>query len=75
MYGNVVPCPLECGNTDDLGIEDKQKHLLNCDVIKAKYDTEDVANGDVEYEDIFGNVNKQKEAVAFIFSPCFEAIL
>ena len=63
MYGNVVPCPLECWDTDDIAIEDTQKHLLNCDVIKAKYVTADVASGDVEYEDIFGNVKKQKEAV------------
>ena len=53
MYGNVVPCPLECKNKDDEKDDDTQKHMLECIKIRAEYLTDDIAMGDVKYDDLF----------------------
>ena len=62
MYGNVVPCPLKCKNKDDEE-EDTQKHMLECRKLRAELLTDDVAIGEVKYDDIFSNTSKQKQAV------------
>ena len=63
MYGNVVPCPLACRNKDEEEDDDTQKHMLECSKLRAEHLAEDAAIGDVNYDDIFSNTSKQKEAV------------
>ena len=63
MYGNVVPCPLACRNKDEEEDDDTQKHMLECSKLRAEHLAEDAAIGDVNYDDIFSNTSKQKEAL------------
>ena len=55
-YRNDMSCPL-CSH-----MRDDQRHILECDVLKNKLESREVANSKVVYEDIFGDHLKQKEA-------------
>ena len=74
MFANVVHCPLDCQEEGEAKEDDTQKHLLLCSKLKCEIKTHDVASGQVLYEDIFGEVNKQKEAVV-LFDRLIEARL
>ena len=52
---NDLNCPLCSSASDD------QPHLLKCKVLKNKMKSKEAAIGYVEYEDLFSNINKQKE--------------
>ena len=66
MYGNVVWCPLKCTGESDVKEEDTQQHLLNCETLGNLVHTDEVANGNVKYSDIFADIKKQKEAVVLL---------
>ena len=66
MYGNVVSCPLKCPQ------EDTQYHLLECQPLQKEIITNDLSQGKVLYEDIFGDTIKQKEAVV-LFTRLIDA--
>ena len=74
MFANVVHCPLDCQEEGEAKEDDTQKHLLLCSKLKCEIQTHDLASGQVLYEDIFGEVNKQKEAVV-LFDRLIEARL
>ena len=59
LYGENIYCPLKC--CPESPLEDSQKHLLICS--KLKIETTNVARTQIEYNDIFKDVNKQKEVV------------
>ena len=66
-YANVAPCPFKCWTEGEAVAEDTQQHLLVCSKLRTEFQSEELAKGQVVYEDIFGEVNKQKEAV--VLSP------
>ena len=43
--------------------QDDQQHILRCKVLNAQLDGEEVMSGQVNYDDIFGDVHKQKVVV------------
>ena len=61
MYLNNQNCPLECWPPGDTPARDTQEHLLVCSKLKLKHQT--VANEDINYEDIYKDVSKQKAVV------------
>ena len=66
MYGNVVWCPLKCTGESDVKEEDTQQHLLNCETLGNLVHTDEVANGNVKYSDIFSTSsppNRSKDRV------------
>ena len=66
MYGNVVWCPLKCWGESEVKEEDTQQHILICETLGTLIHTDEVANGNVKYSDIFAETNKQKEAVVLL---------
>ena len=46
---------------------DDQPHVLQCDALNSKLESNDVATGKISYEDIYDNHIKQKE-VTTLFS-------
>ena len=66
MYGNVVWCPLKCWGDSEVKKEDTQQHMLNCETLRKLVHTDEIANGNVKYSDIFDDTNKQKEAVVLL---------
>ena len=56
-HGDEVSCPL----CDDGSVDD-QPHILVCPKIVEKLSVTEIAKYKVKYEDIFGDVSKQKEA-------------
>ena len=74
MFANVIHCPLDCQEEGEEKKDDTQKHLLTCSKLKCEIKTHDVASGQVVYEDIFGGVKKQKEAIV-LFNRLIEARL
>ena len=52
-----LQCSLCCEEQDD------QQHILRCKVLNAQLDGEEVMSGQVNYDDIFGDVHKQKVVV------------
>ena len=66
-----MPCPLKCWTEGEAVAEDTQQHLLFCSKLSTEFQSEELAKGQVVYEDIFGEVNKQKEAVV-LFSKLME---
>ena len=42
---------------------DDQQHILRCKILQSKLESEDITNGQVEYEDIFRDHHKQKVIV------------
>ena len=61
LHGGKVDCPLKCWASDQLPVEDKQEHILSC--TKLKLESSNVACTEITYNDIFGEVQKQKEAI------------
>ena len=54
-------CSLQCWDQDEVPPEDSQQHLLCCP--KVKVDSSNITCNIITYEDIFGNVKRQKEAI------------
>ena len=65
LYNNVVPCPLDCWENEET-VEDTQPHLLECKKLRTLLATNEIANGDVNYDDIFKTAAKQKEAIVLM---------
>ena len=61
LYGGKVDCNLQCWDQDEIPPEDSQQHLLCCP--KVKVDSSNITCNIITYEDIFGNVKRQKEAI------------
>ena len=60
-YKNNLLCPLCIMSIDD------QPHILNCSVLKRKFRSNEAAKYSIKYEDIFGDIQKQKQ-VTHLFS-------
>ena len=60
-YPNNILCPLCQNETDD------QQHILDCSVLKRKFETRETVTNQCEYEDIFADHKKQKE-ITHLFS-------
>ena len=56
LHGDDLSCPL-C--TD--GSQDDQPHILTCNVLRRLLKSDNVANSEVKYDDIFGKIKQQKE--------------
>ena len=69
MYRNNLSCPLKCWSPNDTPIRDTQEHLLACS--KLNLDTQTVVQGNIKYENIYGNVDDQK-AIVNIFKELLE---
>ena len=69
LNGGQVECPLHCWGQDEQPLEDTQQHLLLCS--KLIIESNDIACGKVAYEDIFGSVIRQKEAIT-LFTQLLE---
>ena len=66
MYGYVVWCPLKCWEESEVKEENTQQHMLIFETLDTLIHTDEVANGNVKYSDIFADTNKQKEAVVLL---------
>ena len=55
-FQNNLLCPL-CENE-----RDDQPHVLECTELQSIFNTKELSNGKVKHDDIFGAVDKQKEA-------------
>ena len=55
-------CPLNCWTEGEQPNSDTQQHILQCSELKSKVETSDLARGQVEYNHLFSDVHKQKEA-------------
>ena len=64
-----LECPLKCWSQGEDPIKDTQQHLLTCS--KLEVQSNDISCGKVEYEDLFKDVKKQKEATV-LFSRLLE---
>ena len=60
-YQNNILCPLCQNETDD------QRHVMDCSVLKRKYESTETVKTQCEYEDIFADHKKQK-AITHLFS-------
>ena len=69
LYGGQVDCPLQCWDAGDQHPEDSQQHLLACKKIIIK--SSGVASGKVEYQDLFSDIRRQKEAIT-LFTELIE---
>ena len=67
----MVSCPLKCW-VEGEPTQDTQCHLLECKALMLAIPTNNIARSQVKYEDIFSDVDKQKEAVV-IFERLIEA--
>ena len=63
-------CPLNCWKEGEKPSRDTQQHILHCPQLKVE--TSDLARGQVEYNHIFSDVHKQKEATV-LFEKLLEA--
>ena len=63
-------CPLNCWKEGEQPSGDTQQHILHCPQLKVE--TSDLARGQVEYNHIFSDVHKQKEATV-LFEKLLEA--
>ena len=69
MYRNNLSCPLKCWSPSDVPLRDTQEHLLVCS--KLNLATQTVVRGNIEYDNIYGNVEDQK-AIVNIFKELLE---
>ena len=60
LYRGATHCPLNC--SDISPHQDTQQHLLVCSAIKLEQ-TNTIARNEVKYNDIYGDLQSQKEAV------------
>ena len=60
-YPNNILCPLCRKETDD------QQHILECSVLKRKFEIRETVANKCEYEDIFVDYKKQKQ-ITHLFS-------
>ena len=68
-YQNNLKCKMICNNPDAI---DSQCHLLNCSMLRMLLGEEERKRADsVKYDDIFGSLMEQREAVV-IFSRLLE---
>ena len=44
--------------------EDNQQHILQCEILKKIYNSQEIVNEKIEYSDLFKDVNKQKVIVS-----------
>ena len=65
-------CPLNCWEEGETPNRDTQQHILQCPQLKSKIETNDLACGQVEYNHLFSDVHKQKEATV-LFERLLEA--
>jgi hypothetical protein len=72
MNGGNLNCPLDCWSQGELPLKDTQQHLLKCAKLTSELETEDISRGNVEYEHLFSDVYKQKEA-AVLFERLLKA--
>ena len=56
LHGDNLSCPL-CQDES----QDDQPHILTCVALRRLLRSDNVANSDVKYDDIFGNIYQQKE--------------
>ena len=56
LHGDDLDCPL-CSD----GCQDDQPHILQCKKLRMMMKSEDLANSNVRYDNIFGNLLQQKE--------------
>ena len=68
LYGGHIQCPLNCSEDPENPNIDSQQHLLECSKVLQEFETSDISNEKVNYNDIFGaNTKKHKEhAVLFL---------
>ena len=69
LYRGQVDCPLQCWDAGEEPIEDSQQHILECK--KMQIENSNVALGKVVYNDLFGEVSRQKEAIT-LFAELME---
>ena len=55
-------CPLNCWTEGEQQNSDTQQHMLQCSQLKSEVETNDLARGQVEYNHLFSDVYRQKEA-------------
>ena len=63
LYKPNIHCPLKCWLPGSQPIDDTQEHLLSCSKLQAAHDST-IANGTIVHDDIYGELSKQKAAVA-----------
>jgi hypothetical protein len=69
LYGGKVECPLKCWGNGENPMEDSQQHILECK--KLKVTNMNIASDKIVYNDLFGDVRRQKEAVT-LFADLIE---
>ena len=69
LHGGKVECPLKCWGNEENPLEDSQQHLLECK--KLKVINMNIASDKIVYNDLFGDVKRQKEAVT-LFADLIE---
>ena len=62
LYKNDKNCPLKCWPENSPPCLDTQPHVLLCSKLKLESNNE-VANGDIKYDNIYGRVSEQKAVV------------
>ena len=66
MYFGDLSCPLNCVPQENTVQKDTQQHLLTCAKLQSCIGTDELSRGAVKYEHLFGDVNKQKEAIVLL---------
>ena len=72
LYGGNTECPLKCWNTkfNEPAPPDSQEHLIVCKSIKIS--SNNISRSKADYNDLFGDVCKQKEII-LLFAELLEA--
>ena len=60
LYKPNLNCPLKCWTVGEPPPQDTQEHVLSCTRLKLGQDST-VANSQISYDDIYGDLVKQKE--------------
>ena len=64
MYKPNIYCPLKCWAPCGPPVEDTQQHMLDCTKLKLVQNNT-VANKQIMYDDIYGDVAQQKAVASF----------
>ena len=66
FYQENLNCPLQCSKDGDTTYEDTQQHLISCKTILQHLSRTTISQHTIRYEDIYGDIYKQKALVSMV---------